>query len=1338
MKDKLFVVGVGSSAGGLDALSKLISSLPKNEDRFCVIVAQHLSPSHDSKLTQILSKDSPWPVVDAHDFESLHAGRVYITPPNKLISVDKKGIRLIVPSPQIGPKPNVNTLFTSISDGHGDRSVGIILSGTGSDGSDGIRSIKEKNGLVMVQSPESAKYDGMPQAAIQTGVVDHILPIEQIVQELILHIDLFGSSSSRISRKEFDEFFHKITNEVSNRSGVDFNNYKTSTLLRRLEKRMHALDIKSIDKYYDFLKTTKDEKKAFIDNALINITSFFRDTEAFKKIEQQIKRIIDKKTERDTLRIWAPGCSSGQEAYSIAMIVDRHTKESAKRIMVQIFATDIDEEAITQARLGIYTTEEVNEVPTNYKETYFKTLDNGSLQIDKDLRQTILFSKHDLTSNPPFLKLDMVVCRNVLIYFNSELQDRIIPLFHYTLKEKGILFLGKAETISSYSNLFVPLDGRLKIYEKRIADNPEVNRFPAFQKVTGRKSKSKVGLRSSSRPLTIKDMVKETLYKDYIYPFVVINENMDIIQIGGDVRLFLSLPEGKPNSNIVKMCIPDLRVDMKALILKAIRTRKKEESPGKKIDFFGTKYQVFITCSPLEYSEQNYPMFIIIFKHQKLEAQSDLDSKEYSDEESRKRIYDLERELEDTRDQLQSFVEELELNNEELQSLNEELQASNEEMQSTNEEMETSNEELQSTNEEIQIAYDELRASHEELSRKDTELKKSEANVRTLLNNSLQSFVLINSRYEIIIFNEKARAFYNNTFGINIRSGDSILNYLQEDELQDFHKDVKECLKGIVVEGERKYLTKKGDEVWVRYNYTPHIATDNESYRMISYSTLDITDLKKTKINLSERENLIQSIFDSTDFGVCVTDEHARFVKVNRGYCELYGYDEKELIGNLFTMVVPPENRAAALQAHEESLIAKSEIPAEWKVVRKNGQIMDVLVSAQFMEQANGKRFKITSVLDITETVTHRNMLKQVGKDLKIGSWELNLATNEFIYTSELQEVLMQEKPVKTIDQLIDCFHMSFQESLREQLSKSIEEKRPLEFEGQIVTPSENRKQWIRLTAKPSLSGNKSDRLQGTIKDIHIEKNNSIYQHRKSEILNDITDDIFIVNKKGIIEWYNGLESHSKNKKIADPQGKRISEFLEVVNKDFVFEDFLDQVRINKKESTRRISVKTNKAQTQDLSIRCTPHFDHLDSFDHYTLIVKDISELISLEKESEYVKNTHSNFATTLNRQLGILKLDYQLNVESVNSKAIELIQMKEKDIMGKNLYLILSREMKDDQIDQLMDHINEGKGYQGKIMFRVKEGTSKQLHATFIVEEHQTDVKDKKYQVILFDIED
>ncbi|WP_114751012.1 PAS domain S-box protein [Pleomorphovibrio marinus] len=963
-KNPKHIIGIGASAGGLEALQEFLSHFPELPET-CVIIAQHVSPTHKSRLVQLLSKETSLLIKEAVNGESLESNVVFITPPDRDILLNNGNIVLQQPGNLIGPKPSIDLLFKSLSADEFTIKIGIILSGTGSDGAFGALALKESGGILIVQDPETAKYDGMPKATINTAVVDFIMAPKQMgrkIEEFLENPEKLKLNG--IPKNRTYSSLERILSLLNEKCGTDFSNYKSPTIGRRIGKRLQSLGLETNEKYLEYIEKNPEEIEELFNTILIGVTSFYRDKESFLALEKAVKELIDKKDNQQPIRVWVPGCSTGQEAYTMAILIHEQFKSGGKNFKLQLFATDIDENAIAVGRRGIYPESSLENLPKSIRDTYFESI-GKDFQVIKTIRSCILFSKHDLIKNPPFLKLDLISCRNLFIYFSAALQQQIIPLFHHALYPGALLFLGKSENIGNFTDLFSVYDTVNKIFRKKDVKSIHNLKFPSLKtQEPPFPQHQKTSLHQ--KDLSLKDKIKETLYNSYEHPYVIVNEELDILQVNGDVRLYMTLSSGSIQVNLLKLVNEELQIEVRAILAKSMKNRANNNGNINRFTLFGQDHFVRVSAKPILYSPSSGPLFMVVFEKLEIEEYIARGRASSPEEMVSSRIYELEHELAATKEHLQTYIEQIESSNEEMQSLNEEFQSTNEELQSSNEELETSNEELQSTNEEIQIAYSELKAAFDEIEKKEQALQRMQANNEALLNNDLQAFILVDTKYKVINFNQKAKQLIHSLIGRNIAKGQSMIDLLPLGHVEDFVSNFSASCKGKIYKGEKVFKDKKLKTRWFSVNYTPSIYLEDEVIA-ISLGFMEITDLKETIKKLTASEKLVNSVFHIVSTGVCITDDKGRFIEVNEAYCEIYGYTKEELIGKPFTMMVAPKKRKSIQELHDAFFINGKEPPTNVEVIKKNGEKIIVSVFADLLVNPDGERFKITSVTDITK-----------------------------------------------------------------------------------------------------------------------------------------------------------------------------------------------------------------------------------------------------------------------------------------------------------------------------------------------------------------------------------
>ncbi len=710
--DNSFVIGIGASAGGLEAINELFDNLPENTN-FSFVVIQHLSPDYKSLMGELLSKHTSMQVFESENGVFLRPNCVYLLPPKKLMTLRNGRIRLEEKIKSHLPNNAIDVFFESLAQDKGDKAVGIILSGTGTDGSKGIAVIKDHGGTVVVQDPLTAEFDGMPNSAIGTGNADLILPPEIIADELIefLKETPLSKSFSNLNRQE-EAILADIMDLIFKITSHDFSHYKRPTINRRLTKRMAEKGFSTLHEYYNHLKTDVSEVSALSKEFLINVTKFFRDEEAFNVIRKEvIPQLVDDPQKTDPIKVWVVACSTGEEAYSLAILFQEYIQAGRKFDKeVKIFATDIHQESIEIASKGLYTANAVKDI-SEERLTRFFTREGDLYRVTPALRKMVVFAKQNILKDPPFSKIDLLSCRNMLIYMNPLLQKNVMKKFHFAINENGFLFLGPSENTGSLKDSMKDVDKKWKIY--RCIAKPKPGDHDTFINPAERIASLEIARPKSKNALaSIADIFKETLFEEHNYAGIYIDKEFEVKQAIGNFKNFISFPEGNFNFNLLKLVPTDLSIALSTGIRKAISGNEKVVLKRVHVKDEARERLINIIVKPYLIQDiYTQPFIFIILNEEFLEARKAVVSKPGDDGHQSlmgQRLEEVEEELRNTKENLQAVIEEVESANEELQSSNEEIISSNEELQSTNEELQSLNEELHTVNAEHQLKIKEL------------------------------------------------------------------------------------------------------------------------------------------------------------------------------------------------------------------------------------------------------------------------------------------------------------------------------------------------------------------------------------------------------------------------------------------------------------------------------------------------------------------------------------------------------------------------------------------------------------------------------------------------------
>ena len=720
--DKPFpIVGVGASAGGVEALEYLFNAMPPDPGVAFVIIT-HVAPQRESLLPEILARDTRMPVLIAERDQEVHPNHVYVAPAGAVLDI-RKGRLGVRAGTEHRERTPIDTFFAALAEDQGEYAIGIVLSGAGSDGTLGIKAIKEHGGLTLAQAADHSgpRHASMPESAIASGLVDLAVPVETMPEQLAAYLRSFDILDKEVDKEAGAETSRKAICEILlDHTGHDFSGYKTRTFYRRIERRMQILQIPSLPAYVDRLREDPGEVNTLFRDLLIGVTNFFRDTKAFEALQQLVMpRLFEGKGPSDTIRVWVPGCATGEEVYSLAILLREQAEQSRLRAKIQVFATDIDEAALAVARAGRYPDTLLQGVSKDRLERFF-TSEGTSYVVNKSIRDVCVFSSHSVLRDPPFSRMDLISCRNLLIYLNSELQTHVIPILHYALKPNGFLFLGTSENVTQHGDLFSSIDKKSRIFQRR-GDDAAMPHVPALFR---RPAVAGGGLAESKEPTgrSVRQSMEARVLEHYSPAHVVVSREGDVINYSGGTGKYLEAPAGRPSRALMAVARKGLRQPLRSALQEAVESQRTAVRDNVELESAGKSERVRITVEPLR-GDGNESLYLVVFGDLRLRALEERPARPRKGKARDGNLEQLERELRETRERLQSMAEEYETAIEELKSSNEEMVSVNEELQSTNEELETSKEELQAVNEELQTVNHELTVKIDELDRANSDLK---------------------------------------------------------------------------------------------------------------------------------------------------------------------------------------------------------------------------------------------------------------------------------------------------------------------------------------------------------------------------------------------------------------------------------------------------------------------------------------------------------------------------------------------------------------------------------------------------------------------------------------
>jgi two-component system CheB/CheR fusion protein len=890
----LAVVGIGASAGGLEALKEFFTHTPA-DSKMAFVVVSHQDPAQTSLLPEILQRYTEMSVVEVgEDGVEVRQNTVYTKPSDFDIAILRGRLILLKPARSGATETTIDLFFRHLADDQDGKAVGIILSGMGNDGTLGIRALKEYTGMAMAQETSTAKFGSMPQSAIATGLVDYIAPAEDLPLRLMDYVKTRSLLwQEKTLKKEIpvqENTLAKVFALIRSRTSQDFSQYKRSTVMRRIERRMGLHQLTRMDDYVRYLQDNPPEIEILAKEMLIGVTQFFRDPAAWERLKPAISELIQSKPTDGLLRIWTAGCSTGEEAYTMAIVLQESLELLGKvgEIQFQIFATDTDREAIDIARVGRYPANIEVDVSPRRLERFF-TKENGTYQISQRMRENVIFASHNIIRDPPFTRLDVLSCRNLLIYLSLELQKKLIPLFHYALNPGGILFLGTAESIVGQKDLFGTLDGKCKIFQKsEVLGHDGPNELPAVFGVPLSAREPQASLQALARRPSITEIAQEQLLERYAPPAVIVTANGDIVYFHGRTGKYLEPSPGKANLNVFAMAREGLRY----FILTALRTASKERREVTEEELVGADggsrpKRVKLTVQPIPKRPMMTELFMVTFVDLPDEIPRQTQASEPGGEVAlpEMRNAELERELIDSKALLQHQAEEMQSSQEELTSMNEELQSANEELQSTNEELTTSKEELQSMNEEMLTVNAELHAKIEELTN-------NQDDMRNLLQSTRIPVLFLDKDLRVRRFTEEAKQLVpliDNDVGRPIT--DLKMDLLDESFAGDLHV-VLDTLQS------REKQVKTTEGKWFQMRILPYRTSENRiDGLVITFS--DITAIKKLELSIQDARNYAESIISTVLEPLVVLNEDLRVVSANRSFYRDFHVAPQETEGRL-------------------------------------------------------------------------------------------------------------------------------------------------------------------------------------------------------------------------------------------------------------------------------------------------------------------------------------------------------------------------------------------------------------------------------------------------------
>lgn len=973
-----YVVGIGASAGGLEALERFFDHMPPDTG-LAFVVVPHLSPDFKSLMGELLSKRTRMPVRQVADGMRVEANTISVIPPRKNMIIAAGRLMLTDIEPPHGLNLPIDIFLRSLAEDLNDRAIGVILSGTGSDGTRGIRAIKEAGGIVMVQDDTTAKFDGMPRSAIATGLADHVLPPEQMPQQL-LNFTKYPpgmEAASPIVLAKGDDKLTEIFNLLRNRHGLDFSQYKPAMIARRIERRMIVHQTEDLGRYLELLRESADELKKLYTELLIHVTAFFRDGEAFQHLENAvIRKLVEQAAPEETIRVWVPACSTGEEAYSLAMLFQEAQHRFEKRVDVKIFATDVDEQAVEQAGRGVFPASIASDLTKERLEQFFIKY-GDTYQFSPQLRKSVIFAPHNVAKDPPFTKLDLIACRNLLIYLQPELQKKVLSMFHFALNPRGFLFLGASETVGDLAGDFETLDMKWRIYQKsrptRLTLDNRSAMLGAGRNLTGHVDVTSQNHNTSNDSLLSR--AYESLISDYAPPCLLVNERHELLYVFGDASRFLRVPSGKPNQDVLRMVCDDLAVVLATAMHKAL-------ADGGEVTYQNVQFREADLCRRVDlriktlakrrYDDKTSEKMLLVLIKDRPAEEDAVPRGEVLDASgiSTQRISDIEQELRQTRENLQATIEELETSNEELQATNEELVAANEELQSTNEELQSVNEELFTVNAEYQ--------------KKIAELTEANNDIDNLFRITDIGKIFLDREGRIRRFTPAAMATVNLVDHDVGRPIDHISHSLPDVDLADLAHQVLDNGEPIVQE----VRTKNGQ--WMLLRVLPY-RVETRSGEGVILTFVDVSDLKRAEVALRESEAKFHDFYDNApDMFASFDATTGAVLDCNPTLAMTIGLTPRDVVGRRIVEFLTAESVEPANRALSEFLQTGSLRNVELKLKRQDGSPVDVILNASAVRDEHNRVVCGRAIWrDVSERKAAEERLRHYAHELEVSRAEI-------------------------------------------------------------------------------------------------------------------------------------------------------------------------------------------------------------------------------------------------------------------------------------------------------------------------------------------------------------
>ncbi len=1161
------VVGLGASAGGVSALQEFFEQMPADSG-LAFVVVMHLSPDFESSLAEVLQQTTAMPVVQVSSQVKVEANHVYVIPPNKHLTMADSTLCLQERQQAPGQRVAIDLFFRSLANAYGQRAVCAVLTGTDSDGVIGLKHIKAQGGVTMAQEPSEAEHDVMPLSAIETGMVDWVMPVREMPKKLLEFVhneqrmELPPEQSPDGEEKETDHApgapitarqthdsedenaLQEVLRHLHIQTGHDFSHYKRATVLRRIARRLQVNSIEDIPSYLEFLRSHTGEARALLQDLLISVTHFFRDRDSFAALEANIPQLFGAKQANDQVRVWVPACATGEEAYSIAILLCEQAAKLENPPSLQVFATDVDEQAIGDARDGLYPETIVADVSQERLRQFFSR-DRGRYRVKKDVRESVLFAPHDVLKDPPFSRLDLISCRNLLIYLKRATQARVLEVFHFSLRPGGLLFVGGSESVEDAGSLFSPIDKHHRIYVRRATSRPAWTiptlplspvprnlRHPTIARppvlpvvrhaIAGEAGENaEAAFEGEERRALLFGQLHLQLLEKYAPPSVIVNQNNNVVHLSANAGRYLRFGGGEPSSNLFDLVHPALRLELRTALFRARQEQTKASVSNVTVPIDGETELVDVQVQSVEDKDAAEGFALIIFEKRK-GAPPDGESPASSAQEPLARH--LEEELLHVKQQLSMTVEQYEASNEELKASNEELQAMNEEVRSTAEELETSKEELQSINEELSTVNHELKSNIEALSRANSDLQ-------NLMSSTDIGTIFLDRQLRINRFTPAVQEVFNLLPSDLGRPLSDITHKLKYPDMTDDAERVLDNLATI----ERE--VPDGDDLWFLARLKPY-RTAEDKIDGVVITFVDISNRKRMETELRKSAERMRRAFEVQTVGVLFFNNSGTVTEANDAFLQMSGYTREDVKSGLvrWDMMTPAEWMPRSLEAIAELKATGRTTPYEKQYVRKDRTRWWGLFAAARLDENENVKY----VLDTTDRKQAERALaqseerfRQFAENSADVLWIVNRETLELEYVSPAYEKVWGEPREKIMNDRTrweQLLHPDDREHAIKGFAQLVQGK-PFAHLYRIVRPADGEVRWIRDTGFPIRDERGTiTRVAGISQDVTDERNRTEELAESEERFRLLVDGardyaIFLLDPANqIIYWSAGAE----------------------------------------------------------------------------------------------------------------------------------------------------------------------------------------------------------------------